>query len=178
MRSYNDAWVIEETLTVLFAQRVLNYELINVDSGSTDGTVEIIKKFNSTLIQIPPSEYKPGRVLNRASEKSQGDYLVFLNSDATPVGTRWLEALIAPLENPTVGATFGCQRPRKDARPGVRRDYQRTFGNGNHPEWKRHFFSLANSAIRRDLWEVHPFSEELQFSEDVEWSYWTRKAGL
>ncbi len=177
MRSYNNAGVIEETLTALFAQRLRNFELINVDSGSTDGTVGIIKKFNSTLIQIPPSEYKPGRVLNRAIEKSQGDWLVFLNSDATPVGPRWLEALIAPLGHSKVAATFGCQQPRKDARSGARRDYQRAFGNGNHPEWKRHFFSLANSAIRRDLWEVHPFSEELQFSEDVEWSFRAWKAG-
>ena len=75
MRSYNNAGVIEETLTTLFAQRLPNFELINVDSGSTDGTVEIIKKFNSTLIQIPPSEYKPGRVLNRPIEKSPGGWM-------------------------------------------------------------------------------------------------------
>ena len=178
IRSYNNAGVIEETLTALFAQRLQNFELINVDSGSTDGTVEIIKKFNSTPVQLPASEYKPGRVLNRAIEKSQGDYLVFLNSDATPVDIRWLETLIAPLEKPTVAATFGRQQSRGNARPGVKRDFQRAFGDGNHSKWKRHFFSLANSAIRRGLWEAHPFSEELQFSEDVEWAFWARNAGL
>ncbi len=110
MRSYNDAWVIGETLEALSAQRLRAFELINVDSGSTDGTVEIIKHFNPKPIQIITSAYKPGRVLNMAIEDSRGEHLVFLNSDATPVGPHWLEALVAPLAEPKVAATFGSAR--------------------------------------------------------------------
>ena len=169
--------VIGETLKALFAQRLRDFELINVDSGSTDGTVAIIRQFNPDPIQIPASTYKPGRALNMGIEASQGDLLVFLNSDATPVGAQWLEALIAPLAEPRFVATFGRQLAREDARPAVRRDYERAFGNGSISRRWFHFFSLANSAIRRSAWEMHRFSEELQYSEDTEWSSWARSSG-
>jgi len=178
MRSYNDAWVIGETLRALCDQRRRDFELINVDSGSTDGTCEIIKQFNDTPIQIPASAYNPGRVLNGAIEASRGETLVFLNSDATPVGSDWLESLVAPLAQAEVAATFGRQLPRQGARPAVRRDYARAFGNGAPSHRWVHFFSLANSAIRREVWEMHPFSEELRYSEDIEWAHWARKAGF
>ena len=181
MRSCNDAWVIGDTLEGLFQQERKDFELINVDSGSTDGTVEIIKKFNPHLMQIPQSSYKPGPALNMASHKSQGEVLVFLNSDATPMDKNWLDHLVAPFSNPDIGATFGCQVPRPDARPIVRLDYERAFGKDSLASGLErggtHFFSLGNSAIRRKMWEEHQFSGTLQYSEDVEWSYWAKSCG-
>ena len=147
MRSYNDARVIGETLEALFAQRLRDFELINVDSGSTDGTVEIIKKFNPNPIQIPASAYKPGWVLNMAIEASRGEVLVFLNSDATPVGPHWIEALVAPLAEPKGAATFGRQVAREDARPAVHRDYERAFGNGSISRRWSHFRSPVTASI-------------------------------
>ena len=181
MRSRDDAWVIGDTLNALFQQHQQEFELINVDSGSTDGTVNIIKTFNPHLIQIPASSYKPGPVLNRAIHQTAGEVLVFLNSDATPMDIHWLDNLVAPLADPTIAATFGSQIPRPDAKPAVRLDYERAFGKeslaANSESGINHFFSLGNSAIRRDIWEKHPFSETLQYSEDVEWSCWAKNAG-
>ena len=181
MRSCNDAWVIGYTLDALYQQQEKDFELINIDSGSTDGTVEIIKTFNPNPIQIPKSSYKPGPVLNMASQKSQGEILVFLNSDATPMDQNWLDHLVAPFSDSTIAATFGSQVPRHDARPIVRLDYERAFGDSSLAENSNgrgnHFFSLGNSAIRRAVWEERPFSETLQYSEDVEWSYWAKSRG-
>ena len=181
MRSCNDAWVIGDTLEAIFQQRRQDFELINVDSGSKDGTVEIIKKFNPNFMQIPQSSYKPGPVLNMASQQSQGEILVFLNSDAIPIGKGWLSNLVAPFSDQTIAATFGCQAPRPDARPIVRLDYERAFGKdslaSSFETGRNHFFSLGNSAIRRKVWEEHRFSETLQYSEDVEWSYWAKSRG-
>jgi len=181
MRSCNDAWVIGDTLAALHQQEKNDFELINVDSGSTDGTIDIIKNFNPNPIQIPQSSYKPGPVLNEAIRRSTGDILVFLNSDTTPMDRQWLSNLIRPFNESATIASFGCQVPRPDARPIVRFDYERAFGNNSlaskSESGGNHFFSLANSAIRRDMWEAHPFSEVLQYSEDVEWSHWAKTLG-
>ena len=181
MRSYNDAWVIGETLDALFQQEIKDFELINVDSGSTDGTLNIIKNFNPFPIQIPSSSYKPGPVLNDAIIRSKGEILVFLNSDATPMNEKWLGNLIAPFAVPNTVATFGAQIPRANARPIVRLDYDRAFGCNSlaacSGSGRALFFSLGNSAICRAIWEKHHFSETLQYSEDIEWSNWAKEQG-
>ena len=43
MRSYNEGWALHETLPALRAQDYRNWELIIIDSGSTDGSVELIQ---------------------------------------------------------------------------------------------------------------------------------------
>src|SRR6185312_15454076 len=43
IRSFNEAWALRETLPALHAQDYKNWELIVIDSGSTDGSVELIR---------------------------------------------------------------------------------------------------------------------------------------
>ena len=49
MRSYNEAWALKETLPALAAQDFKNWELIVIDSGSTDGSQELIR----TALRFP-----------------------------------------------------------------------------------------------------------------------------
>jgi rhamnosyltransferase len=65
MRSYNEAWALKETLPALAAQDYPSMELIVIDSGSTDGSQELIRAANPAhFIQITPQEYNPSRVMN------------------------------------------------------------------------------------------------------------------
>lgn len=172
MRSMNDIAYIEQTLSMIEAQSYDNYELINVDCSSIDGTYEIIKKHNKrTHYQIRPEEYLPGRVLNEAVSRCRGELIVFNNSDCIPRNREWLAELVKPLlEDEGVGAVYGCQVPRPDARPLVRKDYERAFGDGRIASGWEHFFSLATSAARRETLLAHPFDSEIRYSEDIEWS--------
>ena len=65
--------------------------MIHIDSGSTDATVDTIRLFHpQKLIQIEAHEYVPGVVLNRGMREASSPWVIFLNSDCTPVNHRWL----------------------------------------------------------------------------------------
>lgn len=171
MRSRNDAPLIEETLKMIFRQTIKDFELLNVDSSSTDGTFEIIRKYNRNAIQNRPENYNPGRVLNDAIERVSGEWLVFCNSDCTPQSEDWLEKLVAPLARENVAATFSRQIQRPDADAMVGLMYNKTFGAKNAQGLQPFFFSLASAAIKRSVWEKRKFYTDANFSEDVEWAY-------
>jgi len=179
MRSYNDAAVIAGTLEALARQTVCDFELWNFDSTSTDGTLDVIRRHNDAerILVNDSRSYNPGRVLNEAVARSRGEIVVFINSDATPQDERWLERLVAPFADPRVGATFGRQVARPDARSLFVKDTERAFGDGGVACGWVHFFSMANSAVRRELALATPFETRIQYSEDIEWSYRLRRAG-
>jgi rhamnosyltransferase len=180
MRSYNDIDVIRETLDMLSRQTLRTFELWNFASQSTDGTLEVIRTFNhgSRILVNDPANYNPGRILNEAVARVNADILVFLNSDATPVDEHWLERLVAPLSDPTVGAVFGRQVARPDCRSLFVKDTERAFGDGHESSRWLHFFSMANSAARSTILRRFPFEQAIQYSEDIDWSYRLRRRGF
>ena len=179
MRSCNDSDVIRGTLQMVKAQTYTNYELWNFDSTSTDGTLDIIREFNvpERIRLNDPASYNPGRVLNAAVAATSGEILVFLNSDATPESPDWLARLIEPLQDAGTGASYGRQTPRPDCRSLFVKDTERAFGDGRVAAGWVHFFSLANSAVRRELLQRYPFETDIQYSEDIDWSWRMRKLG-
>ena len=99
MRSKNSAWVIGQALAGLFSQTRRDFELVVVDSGSTDETLDIVRQHPCRLVQIPAQNYYPGAVLNNAiREHCRGDIIVFQNSDVVPLGPDTLDRLLRPLE--------------------------------------------------------------------------------
>jgi rhamnosyltransferase len=173
MRSKNDAPLIGATLRGVRAQSFPGrVELVHIDSGSTDDTLGIIRSFEpAKLIQIQPHEYVPGLVLNRGMRETSAPWVVFLNSDCEPLDERWLAELLAvALSSPKTGAAFGRQIPRPNCQAVYAHDYERCFGLERESKQWDHFFSMANSVVRREAWSEQPFREDLQYSEDDEWS--------
>jgi rhamnosyltransferase len=178
IRAHNDAVYLPQILAGLRRQSRKDFELIACDDRSSDSSPELLRSWPG-IIMLPPeqSSYVPGKVLNRAVRAARGDILVFNNADAVILNECWLEELIAPLADPQVAAVYARQTPRLDAWPMVQRDHELAFGdNPQGPGW-RHFFSLASAAVRRELLLAEPFSESLQYSEDVEWTWRMRKQG-
>jgi rhamnosyltransferase len=183
IRAKNEMPWIKYTLQMLRLQNRQDFEVIAVDSGSTDGSYEYLQDFKpDVLYQIKPEEYIPGKVLNEAIRQSKGEIIVFNNADCIPQHKQWLQNLIRPLEDPgnvepAAAAAFCQQIPRPNASPLVRKDYERAFGDGNiHSGW-RHFFSLASSAVTREAITKHPFNPDIQYSEDIEWSWRMKRLG-
>jgi rhamnosyltransferase len=166
-------------MSMIKSQKLRDFQIINVDSGSTDGTWEIVQKMNpeGIVYQIDPGSYIPGKVLNDAILRSSGKIIVFNNSDCIPQNDVWLENLIKPLENENCAAVFGNQLPRSDAQPLVRKDSLRAYGDGSVSSKWHHFFSLATSAVTRKMITDHPFDPQITYSEDVQWSYKMKKSG-
>lgn len=176
MRSKDADWVIAQALGALFSQTFRDFELVVVDSGSTDRTLEIVRAYPCRLVQIPAKDYFPGAVLNEAIALCRGDRLVFQNSDAVPLSPHTLARLLAALDEPEVDAAFGRQIPRPEAHGWVRRDYAESFpAEGPAPPWMP--YALPFAAMRRSAWERRPFYTAAWGSEDTEWGVWTKRNG-
>lgn len=178
MRSYNEGWALRDTLPAIRSQEYSNWELIVVDSGSTDGSVELIQAAQPAhFVQIASRDYVPGRVMNHGMKLAGSEFGIFINADATPQGTGWLRPLVTALQDPKTAAVFGRQIPRPDCRPVFACDYERCFGpNRESAKWD-HFFSMVSSGLRKDVWSRRGFREDLQYAEDDEYTRWCKDAG-
>src|SRR5579884_2360632 len=168
---------LERLLPMLFSQVAPEpYEVIAVDSGSTDGTIEQFRRWPVRLQQIPPREFGFGRTKNQAAALARGRALVFLSQDALPVGPRWLATLVGNLEAPNVAGSYGRQLPWPHTAPPqwyfLETTYppRRLVRRGSSVASDGVAFSNANAAIRRDVWERFPFDESLLMSEDQDWA--------
>jgi rhamnosyltransferase len=179
LRSYNEGWALRDTLPALLAQDYKNWELIVIDSGSTDGSVDLIRQAKPAhFVQITHAEYNPSRVMNHGMKLSSTDFGIFLNADATPQGNNWLRPLVNALQDPKAAAVFGRQIPRPDCQAVFAHDYERCFGpNRESTRWE-HFFSMVSSGLRKDIWSRRGFHEKMQYSEDDEYTRWCREQGF
>jgi len=169
VRARNEEALIGQTLDRLQSQTFQDYEIIVVDSGSTDRTIEIARGFPSVrLIEIRPEEFTFGRALNIGCRYSRGDFLVFLSAHALPGTERWLALLLSHFADERVVGVWGAQkrRPADKRTPRVlRQDLAMYLGN-------LHFgFNNSNGAMRKAIWEKYPLNEELPGSEDKEWAH-------
>jgi rhamnosyltransferase len=178
MRSFNEAWALKDTLPALMAQNWTNWELIVIDSGSSDGSVELVRAAQPRhFIQIQPNQYNPSRVMNHGLRLAQSELCIFLNADATPQGSNWLRPLATALSDPKTAAVFGRQIPRPNCQAVFASDYDRCFGPQRESASWEHFFSMVSSGLRKDVWLQRGFREDLQYAEDDEYTRWCRAQG-
>lgn len=172
VRCRNEMPFTERTLAGLAMQRAPRARVLFIDCSSSDGSREAAVSAGARVVDLAPEAYVPGRVLNAGMEMTRSNVVAFVNADAIPLDEGALGRLVAPLFRVTrVAATFGRQIARPDADLLTKVDYARAFGDRAPVQTRRGaFFSMAASAIRRDVWEALPFDEELCYSEDVDWT--------
>ena len=154
-----------------------DYEVVVIDSGSTDKTLEIIKKYPLRLYEISSDDFRHSKTRNLGASFAKGEFVVFLSQDAEPLDENWLYHLTLPLlKDVWVGAVFGRQIPTKESNPVNRFRVQWIYGEDSFTksrdsgfEFPRALFSFSNvnSATRKDLLSRFPFREDLFFCEDV-----------
>ena len=74
-------------------------EVLVLDSGSTDGTLDVVRGFPVRLIPVDRRDFDHGDTRNLGALHSRGDVVVFLVQDAEPADASWLRNLTAPLRN-------------------------------------------------------------------------------
>src|SRR6266550_4387008 len=109
----NEGRNIDSCLEAVFSQKnVGEFEVVLVDSGSTDATVKIARRFPVRVEQIPAEAFHHARTRNLAASLGKGLILVNLSGDAIPASDFWLHNILANFADPSVGAVYGRQFPR------------------------------------------------------------------
>jgi len=185
----NGAATLPAVLDAIVSQRVdCSVEIVAVDSSSTDGTAELLRRRVDKLISIDADAFDHGLTRNLGIEHSRGDLAVLLVQDALPASDSWLAELMAPLlADDRLAGTFARQLPRPDASP-IARDYlarstaasdvARSIAVGSRAELdvlepaaqlEHCAFDNVCSCIRRSVWIEHPF-KPTPIAEDIEWA--------
>ncbi|MFZ0042877.1 MAG: glycosyltransferase [Solirubrobacteraceae bacterium] len=163
-------------------------EIVVIDSGSTDGSLDVARAHEAVVYEIPTRDFSHGASRNLGASRARGELLVFLSQDAVAVDEQWLTRLTAPvLRDDGCAGAYGRQLPNEGATPPE--SYFLNFLYGPEPRRQRAptvdelsmnttLFSNVNSAIPRDIWQRFPFVEDIIMSEDQEWSRRVLLAGF
>jgi len=185
----NGIATLPSLLDSIARQRVdFPFEIVAVDSSSTDGSRELLHKRADTLVCIGPNAFDHGLTRNLGIEHSTGPLVVLMVQDAVPASSSWLDDLTRPLRtDETIAGTFARQLPRPDA-SGITRYYlsrwlassetPRTVAVSSRDDFERLpgvdrfdrcIFDNVCSCIRRTIWQELPF-RSTPIAEDVEWA--------
>ena len=183
-------------LEKLFVQETdFDYEVLVIDSGSMDGTVELARGYGASIHRIDPSEFDHGATRNRGIAFSTGEYIALTVQDAVPLDSRWLATMVEVLEQDDLAAgVYGRQIPRPESDEFTRvlvnswpvAGLSRREQFAGSPERYRKLpaderrrlatFDNVSSCLRRSVWEEIPF-EKTSFGEDVRWGKKAVEAG-
>jgi rhamnosyltransferase len=169
--TYNGERYLRDLLSAVRVQKIDGVvEVLVIDSGSTDSTLQILEEFPEVeVVKIPNEEFGHGRTRNLAAHLARGTFVAYLTHDAVPATDRWLYELLKPFElNPNVVAVMGKQLPRPWCFPLLKYEINAVFG-GFGPDFGTSlfyeddfvtsegvrnavtFYSDVNSAARRDV---------------------------
>lgn len=170
IRCLNEERHIGRLLSGLMRQSLQPSQIVLVDSGSTDTTLEIASRFPVEIHTIEPERFSFGRSLNIGCRASTGEILVFASAHVYPVYNTWLADLTAPFSDPQVALTYGRQEGDERTKYSEQRVMARWFPATSVQRQDFPFCNNANAAVRRSAWETQPYDEELTGLEDVDWA--------
>lgn len=170
IRTLNESRYLNELLVAVRGQELGDCELevVLIDSGSTDGTLDIAKKHGCRITHIDRESFSFGRSLNMGSEFSKGDILVYISGHCVPVDRYWLLDLIEPIKANVSGYTYGRQLGRDSTKYSEHQIFQKYFPEHHQTHQLEFFCNNANAAIRRSVWDEFRFDESLTGLEDME----------
>lgn len=169
VRTFNESKHLPALLAAIGRQNVgpSDREVIVVDSGSTDRTLEIARSGGCRIIGIGREEFTFGRSLNRGCDTAHGDSLVFISGHCVPVDDLWLGRLIEPLEQGRGSYSYGRQLGGDKTKFSEHRIFAKYFPPFEGQVVSPYFCNNANAALCRDVWKGHPFDETLTGLEDM-----------
>lgn len=185
---YNGDRYLNEVLSAVrnqvFAQEC---ELLVIDSGSTDNSLNIAEEHGARIHRIAKKDFSHGGTRNLAMELATGDHVAFLTQDATPAHDRWLASLMEGFEQTAdVALVFGPHVCRPGASHMIKCEIESHFaswGNGTainiqqlpnsttglvqyrQAPGRWTFFSDVNGAVAKWAWKKIPY-RPVPYAED------------
>lgn len=191
--TYNGEDYLERILTMVEDQVIDgDVEVLVIDSGSEDRTLEIVAAHPAVVLHcIPNSEFGHGRTRNLAAQLARGKYIAYLTHDAVPLSDSWLRELIEPFRmDERIVGVMGKQVPRPGCFPLMKYEidgvfarfgpdfgttifYEDSFVTDDAIRGAITFYSDVNSAAKREFL-IHtiayrdvPYAEDQMFGQDI-----------
>ncbi|TAH21983.1 MAG: glycosyltransferase family 2 protein [Cytophagales bacterium] len=171
IRAHNEEKFIGKLFESLFEQTIIEQtEVILVDSGSKDRTIEIAKSFPVKIIHIQPHDFTFGRALNKGILAASGEIMIFASAHVYPTNKHWLENLVKPFSNEKIALSYGRQVGNEITKYSEHQIFKKWFPAESHFVQKHPFCNNANCAIRKSLWESQTYDEDITGLEDLAWA--------
>lgn len=168
------------------------FEVLVIDSGSQDGTLDVVRKSGARLIEIPPQAFNHGDTRNLGAQEARGTYIVFLVADAIPFDHNWLAPLVKAVQEDRVAGAYSRQLPRPEHDLLIRASVEAWHTGGTQRLVKEYpqngawmltpeqryslaIFDDVSSCMRKEVWRSFPYANV--HCEDVEWSNRVLAAG-
>jgi rhamnosyltransferase len=170
IRTLNEARHLESLLKGIAGQITdgLSHEVVLVDSGSTDGTLEIAERYGCRIQHISREEFSFGRSLNMGCEAATGEILVITSGHCVPADDRWLQHLCKPLIDGHSEYVYGRQLCGPGSHYSEGRIFAKYFPEHSQVPQDGFYCNNANAALLRTVWLKHRFNEDLTGLEDME----------
>lgn len=192
---YNGGTLYEDVLRAVLAQEYDDFEVVVVDSTSSDGSGEFTKELAKTDARIIYSRiqkitFQHGRTRNYGASLATGEYLVFITQDALPFNNQWLTEMVKPFsKDAEIAGVFGRHLAYENGdifeKEALKKhfesfrendegavfsidDYERFATDLGYQAYLS-FYSDNASAMRKSIWKVIPYPE-VEFAEDQIWA--------
>lgn len=166
----NGGEIFKKSITMIFSQEVsFKYEVIIVDSGSTDDTLIFLKEYPVRIIKIRPECFCFGLTRDLGFACATGNYVVTISQDVIPADKDWLQNLINPFLNNEADVVQGATTipKNKDVFYWIKigsfyftsERLRFAKNNGNIS------LSCTNLAIKKEIWDKTRFGD-MPMNED------------
>jgi rhamnosyltransferase len=165
-----------ELLEAIFNQNYKDFEVIIIDTSSTDNTLKYASNYPVRIFNIKRDEFGHGKTRNMGANLAKGQYVVYLTQDAMPANNNWLANLLINLKKDGVAGVFGRQIPHKSANPldffNYNEDYpaeRKIISSLNYMQ-NNVIFSDVNATVKKSVILENPYPEDVLVSEDLGWA--------
>lgn len=166
----NGGYLFRESLEAVFSQKVdFEFDVIAVDSGSTDGTLALFEKYPVKVYQIPAEEFNFGLMRDYGFSLAQGDIVIAISQDAVPVGSDWLQNMVSPFADEFIAVVQGSNVLPEDGEAFYWNKTGLFYFTRECKRWLEAHdnmgLSFTSCALRRRVWEENRLGR-VEMSED------------
>lgn len=183
---YNGIDTIDRCMKGIFRQTIIsNMEVIAIDSGSTDGTLDVLANYDVRVVPIDKKDFNHGDTRNYGVSLAKGEFILMTVQDATPASDDWAERMLKHFDDPELAGVCGQQivfhekeknplqwfRPASDPVPTAYKfDNPEKFDNLSGKEQHEYCcWDDVNAMYRKSMKEKLPFLR-ISFAEDALWA--------
>ena len=180
IRTLNEAKTLEEVLRrIQLIQGPYNTEVVIVDSGSTDSTLQIAENYGTKILTIPQEHWSWGRALNLGIGQSSGSVVCLLSGHCFIAQRDFLINSVPLLENAEVAAVYGKQLSIPDVDPFEEYELACWYPDLDYYRMnldalrKSRAIGISNSCciLNKQAWLDTKFDENVESFEDLDWAF-------